>query len=182
MWQPPEPVQWVYPFAIKPPQIKSYYGCRHGPITGSFIEDEAVSWPVGIGTGSGKYKGELNNNFLIEDPTYRTVKGKTIKGLLSGATTTAESDLEPIQAAGQLEPGHCFIATAAYGTPWAAELEVLRRWRDEALLPSSLGRGLVSMYYRCSPLVADFIRTREGLRALVRRLLTPVVNRLREVR
>lgn len=69
----------------------------------------------------------------------------------------------------------CFIATAAYGSPWEPHVASLRAFRDRYLLTNSPGRWLVARYYEFSPPVADFIREREGLRAAVRALLTPVV-------
>jgi hypothetical protein len=69
----------------------------------------------------------------------------------------------------------CFIATAAYGTSTAAELDTLRAFRDEVLLQNSLGSQLVAFYYEVSPPVADFISEHEGLRTLVRELLVEPV-------
>jgi hypothetical protein len=70
----------------------------------------------------------------------------------------------------------CFIATAAYGTESAAEIDTLRAFRDEVLLESSLGSQLVEWYYQTSPPVADFISDHEGLRTLVREFLVdPIV-------
>jgi len=69
----------------------------------------------------------------------------------------------------------CFIATAAYGTSTAAELDVLRAFRDEVLLESTLGSQLVEWYYQTSPPVADFISEHDVLRTLVRELLVDPV-------
>ncbi len=71
--------------------------------------------------------------------------------------------------------GSCFIATAAYGSYLDPEVRVLRDFRDEVLLKHDAGRWFVDTYYRLSPPVADFIQTREALRAIVRGALLPVV-------
>jgi hypothetical protein len=78
------------------------------------------------------------------------------------------------------EGGGCFIATAAYGTEAAEEIDVLRAFRDEVLLENSLGSQLVELYYQTSPPVADFISEHEGLRTLVRELLVDPVTWLVE--
>jgi hypothetical protein len=65
-------------------------------------------------------------------------------------------------------PKPCFIATAAYGTDTAREIDVLREFRDEVLLTNGLGARFVSFYYRASPQWADFISRHEILRAIVR--------------
>ena len=71
----------------------------------------------------------------------------------------------------------CFIATAAYGTATAEELEILRDFRDDVLLTSPLGTALVSLYYEISPPIADFISRHEWLRTLTRELLIePIVE------
>jgi hypothetical protein len=75
--------------------------------------------------------------------------------------------------------GYCFIATAAYGTETAAELNILRDFRDQVLLKNALGSRFVEAYYKLSPPVADFIARNDFLRAVVREvLIDPVVNLL----
>lgn len=71
--------------------------------------------------------------------------------------------------------GGCFIATAAYGTPMAEEIQVLRDFRDEYLLTSPAGQGLVDLYYRVSPPIAEFITEHPSLKPIVRTGLLPAV-------
>jgi len=78
------------------------------------------------------------------------------------------------------DTGGCFIATAAYGTSTAEELDTLRAFRDDVLLQNSIGSQLVEWYYQTSPPVADFISEHQPLRTLVRELLVDPVTWLVE--
>ena len=69
----------------------------------------------------------------------------------------------------------CFIATAAYGTPMAKEIEILREFRDKYLMTNPVGKGLVEFYYRVSPPIAEFITKHPSLKPIVRGGLLPVV-------
>ncbi len=72
----------------------------------------------------------------------------------------------------------CFIATAAYGTPTAAEIDVLREFRDVVLLESAAGSQFVVLYYRLSPPAAALISRSDLLRTLVRELVVDPVVRM----
>jgi hypothetical protein len=71
--------------------------------------------------------------------------------------------------------GGCFIATAAYGSCMAKEVIVLRNFRDNVLLQTSVGRNFVKFYYEISPPLDDYIAEHEILRAATRFALTPLV-------
>jgi polyhydroxybutyrate depolymerase len=107
----------------------------------------------------------------------------TTIGSVTAATTTItitpDRDYE-IMANFQLieeeEPGGCFIATAAYGTSTAEQLDVLREFRDVVLLESTVGSQLVNLYYQLSPPIADLISENILVKTLVRELLIdPIV-------
>lgn len=70
----------------------------------------------------------------------------------------------------------CFVATAAYGTPMADEIGVLRRFRDRHLLTNPVGEALVEAYYEVGPDLAAVIAEDEDLRAGVRTMLAPIVS------
>jgi len=93
----------------------------------------------------------------------------TIADVNSAATNITMNDDYSIMANFRFGPfGWCFIATAAYGTDTAEEIDVLREFRDEVLLPNRLGAKFVSFYYKTSPPVADLISQNEVLRTVVR--------------
>ncbi len=70
----------------------------------------------------------------------------------------------------------CFIATAAYGSRMAKEVNVLKKVRDEYLLTNELGRAFVSAYYRYSPRLADWVAKHPVMRKIVRIGLYPIVG------
>lgn len=75
--------------------------------------------------------------------------------------------------------GPCFIATAVYQeTPWAAELWLLRHYRDEVLLKKPMGRWFVRHYYRYSPPIASFLREKPLLQKIVRHILKKITDRI----
>lgn len=74
---------------------------------------------------------------------------------------------------------YCFIATAAYGTSMAKEVEVLRGFRDRKLESMPLGRQIVLLYYRISPPIAEIISRDDRLRATVRAILHPILGMIK---
>ncbi len=80
----------------------------------------------------------------------------------------------PVESEGP-EGGTCFIATAAYGTPMADEIFVLRGFRDSSMLNNPLGLLAVDTYYRLSPPVAQRVSLHPALAHAIRAALTPVL-------
>lgn len=73
------------------------------------------------------------------------------------------------------ENSDCFIATAAYGSYLEPHVQVLRQFRDNVLLHSSIGRWFVNEYYRYSPPIAQYIAHHYTLKLCTRIILTPVI-------
>ncbi|MBU0507604.1 zinc ribbon domain-containing protein [bacterium] len=69
----------------------------------------------------------------------------------------------------------CFVATAAYGSPIAEDVLILRKFRDQVLLNHALGQGFVRAYYVLSPVLARWIAPRPRMRRLARLILHPFV-------
>ena len=68
----------------------------------------------------------------------------------------------------------CFIATAAYPTPFAPEVVFLRSWRD-AHCQKHIGKMFVWSYYQVSPPIAKWIGKSEVRKHLTRQVLGKVV-------
>ena len=65
----------------------------------------------------------------------------------------------------------CFIATAVMGDENDPNVVILRAYRDQVLLPSSLGRTFVKFYYRVSPPIANIISKSNILRKILLAIL-----------
>lgn len=96
---------------------------------------------------------------------------------LVGKYTGDEQWKPAVTASAKAKDSECFIATAAYGTPLADDIDVLREFRDGALRGNPAGRSFIAGYYQIGPVVADFIDDRPLLRAYVREFyIKPVVR------
>jgi very-short-patch-repair endonuclease len=96
---------------------------------------------------------------LTANPEYSTSSAQT----LTTATTL------------QAERG-CFIATAAYGTPMAQEINTLRRFRDSIMEPNVILKHFATLYYKTSPPVAKVIARSKNMKAFVRLSLKPIIR------
>lgn len=92
---------------------------------------------------------------------------------------TSQTPSPPTSGGSSGGGGGCFIATAAYGSYLAPEVEVLRQFRDDYLITNPIGQTFVELYYNVSPPAAKFISRSEGLKSLTRCALTPVVYGLK---
>lgn len=72
--------------------------------------------------------------------------------------------------------GNCFVATAAYGTPWQPEIQVLRNFRDEKLSYSAAGRKFIKFYYEAGPRAASFINQNPGFKKPVRLIIRAIIH------
>jgi hypothetical protein len=70
----------------------------------------------------------------------------------------------------------CFIATAAYGSYSAPEVQALRTFRDRYLLTNSVGSAFVRWYYEHSPVAAAWLDAHPGYKPVVRTALMPAVG------
>ncbi len=80
------------------------------------------------------------------------------------------------------EGGGCLIATAAYGSEMAPQVQFLREIRDNAVMSTSSGTAFMSgfnqLYYSFSPTIADMERENPMFQQVVRAFITPMISTL----
>ena len=78
--------------------------------------------------------------------------------------------------------GGCLIATAAFGSEMAPQVQLLRELRDNTVLQTESGSafmtGFKQFYYSISPLIADYERQNPVFKEAVKLTLTPLLTSL----
>jgi hypothetical protein len=75
----------------------------------------------------------------------------------------------------------CFIATAAYGSIMANDVQELRHVRDSLLSRTIFGELAIETYYTFGPAVAGVVGESDMLRQAARTLLAPLIARVRRL-
>ena len=87
---------------------------------------------------------------------------------------------EPVEPSD--ERNGCLIATAAYGSEMAPQVQFLREIRDNTVMSTSSGlafmTGFNQLYYSFSPTIADMERENPAFRDTVRTFITPMISSL----
>ena len=78
--------------------------------------------------------------------------------------------------------GGCLIATAAFGSEMAPQVQFLRELRDNTVLQTESGSafmtGFNQFYYSFSPYIADYERDNPAFKETVKLTLTPLLTSL----
>ena len=86
------------------------------------------------------------------------------------------------QAAEEKKKGGCLIATAAFGSEMAPQVQFLREIRDNTVLQTESGSafmtGFNQFYYSFSPAIADYERENPAFKEAVKLTLTPLLASL----
>ena len=132
-------------------------------------------------------KGTINNLGEFEDRFCSAIINDS--GTISGNSLADEACLEankdmknPDDQNSDSTGGGCLIATAAYGTEMAPQVQFLREIRDNTVLSTSSGAafmtGFNQLYYSFSPTVADLQRENPILQEMTRIVIAPMISTL----
>ena len=131
------------------------------------------------------------NGFKFEFPQDGTYNMKIdVEGILFTPITpetvsfdivVGEVSAQPINPYEE-EGGGCLIATAAYGSELAPQVQMLREIRDNQLMNTESGTTFMSgfneLYYTFSPTIADMERESPIFKEIVKAGLTPMLSTL----
>lgn len=111
--------------------------------------------------------------------TQKTLVEQTRKSNIIVPNTTKNTSYrskenQPMKPSASSNSGGCYIATSIYGSYDCPEVWTLRRFRDETLLHSYVGRLFVKVYYIISPKLVKYF----GRYLLFRYVFKPLLDRL----
>ena len=144
---------------------------------------------VEAGTETGELVVEAGKEAgkVISDVGGKAVEKGTIVGETVAEKSTetgqiiAEKSVEGIEEIKE-KGGGCLIATAAYGTELAPQVQFLREIRDNTVMSTSTGAafmtGFNQLYYSFSPTIADMERENPIFQDAVRVFITPMISSL----
>ena len=127
---------------------------------------------TGVDNGGSEMEEEM-----MEDPMKATEEAMEEEMM----EDTMEEEMKEGDKVNQ-EGGGCLIATAAFGSELAPQVQFLREVRDNTLLSTTSGAtfmtGFNHIYYSFSPAVADLERENPGFREAVKLFITPMLSTL----
>ena len=159
-------------FVFESPGLQDKVADEGDPLE-EIIVAEGLGCVTNIRTGPDGY---LYITSYSHDTVYRILPASAGPAQQPGEHAPEEPDTQ------QPEGGGCLIATAAYGTELAPQVQMLREIRDGKLLQTESGAAFMSafneVYYSFSPAVADLERESPALRAAVRGIMVPMLYTL----
>ena len=109
----------------------------------------------------------------------------TLKEWTDVSTFSKDGSTEPAKETTSVKTGNgggCLIATAAYGSELAPQVQMLREIRDNQLMNTESGKSFMSgfneLYYTFSPTIADMERESPVFKEIVKAGLTPMLSTL----
>jgi len=143
-----------------------------------FIDTKTNTLVSGIDIPANPYTMTINDDEQLFASVIR-------EGVVFSVDLPATSSYQNIVAQsqeGQTEGGGCLIATAAFGSELAPQVQLLREVRDNVLLGTASGTEFMntfnSAYYLFSPAVADLERDMPVFKEIVKITITPMLSTL----
>jgi hypothetical protein len=122
-------------------------------------------------------EGTYNMKIDVEGILFTPITPETV----SFDIVVGEVSAQPINPAEE-NGGGCLIATAAYGSEMAPQVQLLREIRDNQLMNTESGStfmtGFNELYYTFSPTIADMERESPMFKEAVKISLTPLLSSL----
>ena len=116
---------------------------------------------------------------IDEDPDEEPEVEPTMTQPICGPGTVLKNN---VCVAGQQGGGGCLIATAAFGSEMAPQVQFLREIRDSTVLQTQSGSafmtGFNQFYYSFSPAIADYERENVVFKEAVKITITPMLTSL----
>jgi hypothetical protein len=141
-------------------------------ITGGMYSISGGLYTSDVGTVN---NGDTVTVQLASSGNYSTKTEATLT--IGGVSDTFSVTTQAAAASGGSgDGGGCFIATAAFGSALAGQVEILRQFRDRYLLTNAFGRKFVAWYYRVGPGAASYIKGKPLAKAAVRVALYPLIG------
>ena len=146
----------------------SYFDMIHPWMQGTIIVQEAT---------------EETHTEVVEEEIEEVVSPVVVEEVVE-EPVVVEVVEEPVVAPqeSEEESGGCLIATAAYGSELAPQVQMLREIRDNQLMNTESGSAFMSSfneaYYSFSPYIADMERESPVFKEIVKAGLTPMLSSL----
>ena len=113
--------------------------------------------------------------------TNKIVEGDKVVDNIPDRMVTQEL-FDQVQSSQESQGGGCLIATAAFGSEMAPQVQFLRELRDNTVLQTESGTsfmiGFNQFYYSFSPVIADYERENPVFKEAVKLTLTPLLTSL----
>ncbi len=111
----------------------------------------------------GNYRNKETGSASVEEAV--KIAGPIWKRMSGKAPPEVKDNREPVKS----QKKGCFIATSCYGDYNCREVMILRNFRDGHLEKNFFGSLIVKIYYLFSPVIADFLENKPGLKIIIRR-------------
>lgn len=154
----------------------TYQNCRESYLYSYIISKDIV-------TGQYIPPIEYSEEISFETPlSEKSIGIPEPEDICGKGTIMKDGQCVPEQKTKSSKGGGCLIATAAFGSEMAPQVQFLRELRDNTVLQTTSGtsfmNGFNQFYYSFSPAVADYERENPVFKEMVKVSLTPLLTSL----